>query len=146
MPARFSFSSGWRNRSAYDGAINVLLLAALLLVVAPDAGTQTAGIARLQWLQGCWESVSGGRTVEEQWMAPRGGSMLGMSRTVNGGSLVEHEFIVLREQGDRFAYAAHPSRQPPAVFLSREVGDSTILFENPDHDFPQRIGYRRDGP
>jgi hypothetical protein len=71
--------------------------------------------------------------------------MLGMSRTVSGGSLLEHEFIVLREEGDRFAYEAHPSRQSAAVFLSREIGDSTILFENREHDFPQRIGYRRDG-
>lgn len=128
------------------GPINVLLLAALLLAATPAAGMQAAGIARLQWMQGCWETSAGARTVEEHWMAPRGRSMLGMSRTVAGGSLVEHEFIVLREEGDRFAYEAHPARQPAAVFLSREVGDSMLLFENLEHDFPQRIGYRRDGP
>ena len=44
------------------------------------------------------------------------------------------------------AYEAHPSGQPAAVFLSRAVSDSSVLFENLQHDFPQRVGYQRDGP
>ena len=35
---------------------------------------QPAGIQRVAWLQGCWEAVSPERTIEEQWMAPRGGA------------------------------------------------------------------------
>lgn len=106
---------------------------------------QRAGIERVAWLQGCWESASSERTVEEQWMAPRGGSMLGMSRTVRAGRLAEYEVVVLREQGNQLAYEAHPSGQPPAVFLSRAVGESMVVFENPQHVFPQRVGYRKDG-
>lgn len=67
-----------------------------------------------------------------------------MSRTVRGERLVEYELVTLREQGDRLAYEAHPSGQSAAVFLSRIVTDSTVVFENPGHDFPQRIGYQRD--
>jgi len=40
-------------------------------------------------------------------------------------------------------YEAHPSGQPSAVFLSREITDSSVVFENAEHDFPQRVGYRR---
>ena len=79
-------------------------------------------------------------------MAPRGTSMLGMGRTVRGDTLVEYEVVVLREQGGRLAYEAHPSGQPSAVFLSRPVDGSSVVFENLQHDFPQRVGYRRDGP
>jgi hypothetical protein len=35
--------------------------------------------------------------------------------------------------------------QPTAVFLSRTVSDSSVLFENLQHDFPQRVGYARSG-
>ena len=42
-------------------------------------------------------------------------------------------------------YVAHPSGQPAAEFLSTTVSGDTVLFENPAHDFPQRIGYRRQG-
>ena len=114
-------------------------------VVVPQENPPVT-IDRVAWLQGCWESVSPQRTVEEQWMAPRGHSMIGVGRTVRGDQLVEYEFIVLREQEGQLAYQAHPSGQPSAKFLSRTVSDTEVLFENPAHDFPQRVGYRRDGP
>jgi Domain of unknown function (DUF6265) len=106
---------------------------------------QAPGIDRLAWLQGCWEIVSPQRTVEEQWMAPRGGIMMGMGRTVRGGKLVEYETVVIREEGDRLAYEAHPSGQAPAVFLANGATDSMVVFENPKHDFPQKVGYQRTG-
>ena len=56
-----------------------------------------------------------------------------------------YEPIVLREQGDRLAYEAHPSGQPAAMFLSTRIGASELIVENPAHDFPQQIGYRLDG-
>ena len=70
--------------------------------------------------------------------------MIGVSRTIRDGKLTQYQMIVLREQGDRLAYVAHPSGQPTATFLSTQVNDSELRFENPAHDFPQQIGYRRD--
>jgi uncharacterized protein DUF6265 len=78
-------------------------------------------------------------------MTPRGRSMLGMSRTVRGDSVVDYELVVLREHGNQLAYEAHPSGQPAAVFSSRTFSDSGVVFENLDHDFPQRVGYQRRG-
>jgi hypothetical protein len=120
--------------------MRVLALVALVTVQA-----ERPGIARLAWLQGCWELATPQQTVEEQWMAPRGGSMLGMSRTLRGGALTEYELVVLREQDGQLAYLAHPSGQPLATFLSRSVGGTSVVFENLTHDFPQRIGYERTG-
>ena len=87
----------------------------------------------------------GPTVIEEHWMAPRGGTMIGSGRTVRNNALVEYELVVLREQDGRLAYEAHPSGQSPAVFLSKELTASTVVFENAAHDFPQRVGYRRDG-
>lgn len=118
------------------------VLAVLLSGIPAIAGTP-AGVERVAWLQGCWSLTAGGRTVEEQWMSPRGGVMLGTGRTVKGGRLLDYEFVVIRERGDALVYEAHPSGQPSAEFVSTHVGDGTVLFENPQHDFPQRVGYRR---
>lgn len=131
--------------TAVTGA--VLLAAA----IAAAAGMATAAqepprIERVAWLQGCWAMTSPERTVEEQWTSPRGGMMMGVGRTVQGGRVVDYEFVIVREEGGRLAYEAHPSAQPSAVFLSGELNDSVVIFENPVHDFPQRIGYRRNGP
>jgi len=122
------------------------VVAAVLLAAASAGAQPPAGIQRVAWLQGCWEMTSGARTVEEQWMAPRGNSMVGMSRTVRDGRLVEFELVVLREQGDRLAYEAHPSGQAATVFLSKAVGESMVVFENPEHDYPQTVGYQRENP
>lgn len=100
---------------------------------------------KLAWLQGCWAMVNQERAVEEQWMAPRGKTMIGTSRTVQGASLVGYEFMMIREQGDKLAFEVRPSGRPPVIFTAATLGEGSVVFENPQHDFPQKIGYRRDG-
>ena len=122
------------------------LLMALAAATLTAGGTAPAsGIERVAWLQGCWEAASAEGTIEEHWMAPRGTSMVGVGRTVRGVDLVEYELVVIREQGEKLAYEAHPSGQPSAVFLSDTVSDSAVVFHNPRHDFPKRVGYERHG-
>lgn len=126
--------------------LSLYLTAAAMAASASSPATEAAvGIARVAWLQGCWESASPERTVEEHWMAPRGTSMVGVGRTVRGTELVEYELVVIREQGEKLAYEAHPSGQPSAVFLSDTVSDAAVVFQNPKHDFPKRVGYERSG-
>jgi rhodanese-related sulfurtransferase len=72
--------------------------------------------------------------------------MLGVGRTLQGKELAEYELVVVREQGDRLTYEAHPSGQPSATFLSDTVSESAVVFQNPKHDFPKRIGYERTAP
>jgi hypothetical protein len=69
-----------------------------------------------------------------------------MGRTVRGDSLVEYEVVVIRERENALVYEAHPSGQTPATFTATTVSDSAVVFENPSHDFPQKVGYRRAGP
>jgi hypothetical protein len=122
-----------------------LIAAVAWEVCAGVAWAQGSGVQRLAWLQGCWAIDTPERSVEEQWMAPRAGSLLGMSRTVRGGRLVAHESVIVRERGDRFEYEVSPSGRPATVFTSTEIGDSSVVFENLQHDFPQRVGYARRG-
>jgi len=111
---------------------------------APPAVPLT--IDRVAFLQGCWEQASERQTVEEQWTAPRGGTMMSVGRTVRDGRLVDFEFVVLREQDGVLAYEAHPDKQEPAVFTARTATDIRVVFENPEHDFPRSVGYERTGP
>jgi hypothetical protein len=56
------------------------------------------------------------RITEEQWMAPRGGVMIGMSRTVRGDSLIELEQVRIESRGTDLFYVASPLRQATAEF------------------------------
>jgi len=116
---------------------------ALYVLAARSVGAQ--GVERLGWLAGCWEHRAASRTVEEYWMPPRGGTMLGMGRTVVRDSLIEHEATLIRMKGARLVYEATPSGQTPATFSAIVVTGDSVVFELPEHDFPQRVGYVRRG-
>lgn len=125
---------------------SVILLTVAVIAAQTMVDTASASIQRVNWLQGCWELTKPGGSVEEHWMGPRGESMVGVSRTVRDERLVGFEIVVIRERDDLLAYEAYPSGQPSAVFLSISISDSSVVFENPQHDFPQRIGYQYDAP
>jgi hypothetical protein len=119
-----------------------LLLLVQLLAILPAAGTASTGEPEpLAWMAGCWQLTRGSTVVEEQWLRPRGGVLLGTARTIRQGKLVEYEFVVLRVAGDGATYEAHPSGQDPATFTASRVEPGAVAFENLQHDFPQRVGY-----
>jgi hypothetical protein len=117
---------------------------AVWAVWSPGAAPNSP-LADLAWLAGCWVGSSAGTTVEEQWMRPAGGMMLGMSRTVSGDSVRTWETMQIREEGGRLVFTARPSGQPEASFGSTEITATGVVFENAAHDFPQRVIYRRAG-
>ena len=120
---------------------------AVLLARSPIALAQAANTPaeRLAWMAGCWESRAPGRLVEEYWMRPNGGMLIGMSRTVVRDTLREHEALLIRRVGDRLVYDATPSGQKQTLFPAVYVTGDSAMFELPEHDFPQRIGYVRRG-
>ena len=126
---------------------------ALVAAVGAPAGAQAPageapavpGVGALEWLAGCWEQRSGDLTIEEQWLAPRGGVLLGMSRTTRGDALVGYEFLRIELRGDTLVLVAEPAGQARTEFPGRTVAPRTVVFENPAHDFPQRIRYRAAG-
>jgi hypothetical protein len=104
-------------------------------------------IAQLAWLSGCWQQEGAENGSIEAWLAPAGGTMLGMSRTVKAGKTVAHEFIRIHALADgKLAFTAKPSNQAEATFPVLRIGKQEIVFENKAHDFPQRIIYRLASP
>jgi hypothetical protein len=127
--------------SLFVGVAGLALLAGPSNARAQDAGP----LAAASWMAGCWAFTEGGRHVEEQWMRPSGGVMLGMSRAVRDGKAGSIEFVLLRVRDGRLVYDARPEGQAGAVFpLVRSSADE-LVFEDLAHDFPQRIIYRRVG-
>ena len=102
-------------------------------------------IASVRWLAGCLEMRAASRVVEEQRMAERAGTMLGTGRTVGSRGLGDYELTLIKEEGGRLLYEAHPRAQPVATFTARVATMDSVVFEAPEHDFPQRVGYRRIG-
>ena len=78
-------------------------------------------------------------------MGIRAGSMLGMARTTSSKGLVEYELTLIREKEGKILFEAHPSGQAAAVFTATSANTDSVIFEAPQHDYPQVVGYRRWG-
>ena len=122
-----------------------LALGMVCLLVAELQPQERPTLEQLSWLAGCWNGSDAKAENLEQWMKPSGGMMLGMSRTVKGGKVSAFEFLRIHQEvnGDIF-YTAIPSGQQQASFKLVNDGRQEFVFENQEHDFPQRIVYRRD--
>lgn len=118
-----------------------LLLALMLAGTAADEAAMPV-IDDLAWLTGCWASDGAEPGNGEQWMAPAGGSMLGMARVVRDGRMVAYEYTRIVTTDDGLVFIASPSGQETAEFALKQLGENEVVFENLDHDFPQRVIYR----
>lgn len=106
-------------------------------------------LAQVSWLSGTWVGGVPVRQSEEIWSPPTGHIMTGMSRTVQADRTVFYEHLRLEARGDGVYYVAMPQGQAQAEFKLTTAcegeGVSEAVFENPAHDFPTRIVYRRSG-
>jgi len=118
-----------------------------LVLCLPASASGTHGLGSLSWLAGCWANPRGQAGSGEYWQPPAGGTMLGVARLVLDGQTVEYEFLRLHEDAQgRVVYTATPSGQAETSFVATAIADGTATFENPAHDFPQRIVYARNDP
>ena len=101
-------------------------------------------VADLAWIAGCWEGGGGDTQFQEQWMRPKGRSMLGMSRTVRNDTTLSYEFLRIHQETDGIYYTSIPSGQVEASFKLVKFEARKVEFENRDHDFPQKITYELD--
>jgi hypothetical protein len=115
----------------------------LLCLVAAGAPAQAppSGVDSLAWLEGRWQGERGGVALEEQWTSVRGGALLGLHRDVKGERMLSFEFLRIQATPEGTFYFASPNSRPPVAFKLVESGERRAVFENKQHDFPQRILY-----
>ena len=111
-----------------------IVLSLALCSLASDA-------SGLSWLEGRWTGVRDGVTSTEQWLVPAPGVLLGVHSDVAGGRLVSWEFLRIATTEEGTFYFASPRSSPPTAFRLVETGAHRAVFENQQHDFPQRILY-----
>ena len=119
--------------------------AALALLLAAQSPPQTQ-VSDLAWMSGRWLTGGNGRWTEEIWSGPRGGTLMGFSWSGEGAAIDAYEYIRVQPgEDDEIVYLAQPNGGAGVGFYLIRAEGMTATFENPDHDFPQRIRYARDG-
>jgi hypothetical protein len=118
-----------------------LAIAALLL--SPSAVAQPS-LDDLNWLAGCWAGMNGKVSFREHWMSAEGGIMLGMGRTISDGKLASYEAMRIELDADgKLVFVPKPSGKAEARFPLLKKEGSSFIFENLQHDFPQRVIYQK---
>jgi hypothetical protein len=113
------------------------LLLCLALTLPLCAETRLSDLA---WMSGHWGATIDGWDMEEVWLAPAGGVMLGMHRDAKPAKAM-FEFQRIAQTPDGLVYFAQPRGNPAVPFALTEATATRVVFANPKHDFPQRIIY-----
>ncbi len=129
-------------------AIRSLILGSLLLVPplaaqAPAPPPVRAAPADFAWLTGVRRMATERVMFEERWTEPADNVLFGVSRTLRGTRVVAFEFLRIQARGDTLFYIAQPNGRPPTDFRLTRWDGTEAVFENPAHDFPKRILYRK---
>jgi hypothetical protein len=88
----------------------------------------------LAWISGPWCVAYGEERIEEYWLSPAGGVLLGVARTLKGGKLSSFEYLRIVNEGGVPAYVAQPNGNAPTTFRRTAGGPNWVRFENPAHD------------
>jgi hypothetical protein len=124
------------------------LVLCLLLAAPPRTAAQSSDLEaldRLAWMGGCWGSRDGATSADECWLDRRGDTMVGFHVDVFDDGRVFYEFLRIVADADGVAYLASPMGAEPTAFRMVEIANSRVVFENPDHDWPQRLTYWLEG-
>lgn len=118
----------------------------LFLAIAPVVAASAPAFGNdLNWMSGHWRAAEGGQVSEEIWTNGDGGLHLGLNRTVIDGEARGYEFLLIAVTDEGATYCAQPGGNEATCFASTELAANRVVFENAEHDFPQRIIYARDG-
>lgn len=121
-----------------------MIVAAIALLLSGQPAA-TAPAPDLSWLSGDWVACTGAERVDERWL-PAGASGLVAAAVTHRGDRASFEFLRIAPHEGGWAYLASPGgRSPPTAFRWVAGAAGELTFEDPAHDFPQRIRYRRSG-
>jgi uncharacterized protein DUF6265 len=104
----------------------------------------TPPLSAISFMTGCWTGASSnGATIEEHYSEAADNLLIGMTRYVRGGRVVDFEFTTIERSDSSFVMTPRPKGVKSDSFPLKEVTDGKAVWENLKHDFPQRIIYRR---
>ncbi len=102
-------------------------------------------INRASWLIGTWENKTARGSVYESWKRIDGNELFGFSYSLNGKDTIIFEEIQLIQDQDSLFYIPTVKNQNdglPIQFALTSMTDTSMVFQHPYHDFPQKITYR----
>jgi hypothetical protein len=103
-------------------------------------------LKKLEWLEGNWKNLSGEGAFYESWKRANDSVIEGKSYAIKNQDTVFFEQLSLQRKGSDVFYVPVIKNQnegKPVYFKLVNDSSGKFVFENKEHDFPQRIIYRQ---
>ena len=126
----------------------ILLLLALVSCKDSDANEKEK-IKAANWLLGNWENKAVDGTLTEYWKKVNDSTFQAQSYFVKEKDTLHFESITLQQKGEVLTYTATVVGQnddKPVAFKLTTATEKQMVFENPKHDYPQKISYTQITP
>lgn len=127
---------------SFKTLLRCLLLPVLVFVITSQS---TDPVFRQLWvLEGLWRMETRRGPLFEQWTKTNDSTLTGRSYRLNGSDTLILENLRLIDGPDGILYiptVANQNNSEPVPFRLIGHRDNRFTFENPQHDFPQRIIY-----
>lgn len=132
-----------------------LLMLGTLASCKKETSTQTetkktfSQLEKAEWYIGEWANASADGELTERWKKVNDSVFFGESYFVTPAKdTVFSETVALTETNGILSYTVtvpNQNDEKPVRFDATSVTDTEIIYENPKHDFPNKIVYRKVG-
>lgn len=124
-----------------------IITAALFISCQKTQENKYAKLEKMSWLIGQWENKMPYGVLTETWTKDNDSTFSGKSYFIkNEKDTVHSESIILTQIKDELVYRPTVKGQnndEPVEFKLTADLDNSFAFENPKHDFPQKIVYKK---
>ncbi len=103
---------------------------------------------KLDWLEGTWARTNSkpGRSAHEKWQKISSTEWSGIGVNMKGNDTAFVEKLKLVVKDDNIYYVADiVENKQPVFFRLTSLTNDGFVCENPQHDFPKKISYQKDG-
>ena len=122
----------------------ILLILICSTIFHVNAQVNEIKFSELCLLKGTWGMETTKGNLYENWVINNDSTMTGKSYRLNNTDTVLLEIVALVKRGSHILYIASAegqNNQQAVAFKLMKWDNDTFIFENPEHDFPQRVIY-----
>jgi hypothetical protein len=117
-----------------------IAISILTMLLGCNSNSSSIQLHDMEWLMGTWQSASGNQTLVETWTKSSSNTISGSVEERSSDTAPYHENLSIRQLPDGITLISNKGGQNVTFHLASDDKDS-LVFENPAHDFPNKLTY-----
>jgi hypothetical protein len=119
---------------------------AILTIASCKKSEKANKMIAVDWMLGTWENDIEQGKLTETWEKANDSTLNGKSYFIKDKDTLNNETVMLMQKGNDLFYiptVIGQNNNEPVIFKLTKGTATQLVFENPKHDFPQKITYRQ---